>query len=215
LSIIPNNNQKSHPLLFARICGNWLKACQFGVRYISPFLVMKIIPLLNKSPQFTDDLMPHPDHCNIISKPPLPTMSPSTCTSLLPRIPKLSWLDIDAASSAPTSSYRLPISTTIDPSAIPTPPTTQLPPPPSIPPLLPSEPPCLLCALTHANPTFPMPSPLPQTQIILHFSPWLLGTSLRATYVMYPYRESHRTRALSSRECHLYMQYLYTTRKSM
>jgi hypothetical protein len=30
----------------------------------------------------------------------------------------------------------------------------------------------LLCALTHANLTFPMPSPLPQTQILLHFSPW-------------------------------------------
>ena len=43
----------------------------------------------------------------------------------------------------------------------------------------------------------------------------LLGTSLRDTYVMYPYHESHGTRALFSQECHLYMRYLYTTRKSM
>ena len=33
----------------------------------------------------------------------------------------------------------------------------------------------------------------------------MLGTSLRDTYKMYPYRESHGTRALSSQECHLYI----------
>jgi len=32
----------------------------------------------------------------------------------------------------------------------------------------------------------------------------LLGTSLRDTYVMYPYHESHGTRALSSQESQLY-----------
>jgi len=31
-----------------------------------------------------------------------------------------------------------------------------------------------------------------------------MGTSLRDTYKMYPYHESHETRALSSQECPLY-----------
>ena len=43
----------------------------------------------------------------------------------------------------------------------------------------------------------------------------LLGTSLKDTYEMYPYRESHGTRALSRQECHMYMYYLYTTRERM
>jgi hypothetical protein len=43
----------------------------------------------------------------------------------------------------------------------------------------------------------------------------LLGTSLKDTYEMYPYRESHGTRALSRQECHMYMHYLYTTRERM
>ena len=43
----------------------------------------------------------------------------------------------------------------------------------------------------------------------------LLGTSLRDAYEMYPYRESHKTRALSSQECLLYIQYLVTTRICM
>jgi hypothetical protein len=37
----------------------------------------------------------------------------------------------------------------------------------------------------------------------------LLGTSLKDTYEMYPYRESHGTRELSRQECHIYMHYLY------
>jgi hypothetical protein len=41
----------------------------------------------------------------------------------------------------------------------------------------------------------------------------VLGTSLRAKYKTYPYREFHGTRALSSQECHLYTRYLYTARK--
>ena len=36
----------------------------------------------------------------------------------------------------------------------------------------------------------------------------LLGTSLRDTYEMYPYHESHETRALSSQECLMYIRYL-------
>ena len=43
----------------------------------------------------------------------------------------------------------------------------------------------------------------------------VLGTSLRVTYEMYPYRESHATRALSSQECQLYIRYLVTTRICM
>jgi hypothetical protein len=43
----------------------------------------------------------------------------------------------------------------------------------------------------------------------------MLGTSLKDTYEMYPYRESHGTRALSSQECHLYTRYLDTMRKRM
>jgi hypothetical protein len=39
----------------------------------------------------------------------------------------------------------------------------------------------------------------------------LLGTSLRDTYVMYPYHESHENRALGSPECRL-IQYLITMR---
>jgi hypothetical protein len=44
---------------------------------------------------------------------------------------------------------------------------------------------------------------------------FLLGTSLRDTYVMYPYQESPKTRALSSQECPLYIRYLVTTRICM
>jgi hypothetical protein len=43
----------------------------------------------------------------------------------------------------------------------------------------------------------------------------LLGTSLRDTYVMYPYQESPETRALSSQECPLYIRYLVNTRICM
>ena len=43
----------------------------------------------------------------------------------------------------------------------------------------------------------------------------VLGSSLKDTYKMYPYRKSHGTRALSSQECHLYTRYLVTTRKRM
>ncbi len=43
----------------------------------------------------------------------------------------------------------------------------------------------------------------------------MLGTSLGDTYEMHTYRKSHGTRALSSQECHLYIRYLYTTRKRM
>jgi hypothetical protein len=43
----------------------------------------------------------------------------------------------------------------------------------------------------------------------------MLGTSLRDTYLMYPYQESPKTRALSSQECPLYILYLVTTRICM
>jgi hypothetical protein len=43
----------------------------------------------------------------------------------------------------------------------------------------------------------------------------MLGTSLRDTYVMYPYQESPKTRALSSQECPLYIWYLVTMRICM
>jgi hypothetical protein len=59
------------------------------------------------------------------------------------------------------------------------------------------------------------PSVLPRATSDQALWKGVLGTSLRATYVMYPYRESHGTRALSSQECQLYMHYLYTTRKRM
>jgi hypothetical protein len=36
----------------------------------------------------------------------------------------------------------------------------------------------------------------------------MLGTSLRGTYIMYPYCKSHETRALSSQEC---LMYIYDT----
>ena len=43
----------------------------------------------------------------------------------------------------------------------------------------------------------------------------MLRTSLRDTYKMYPYHESHETRALLSQECLLYIRYLVTTRICM
>jgi hypothetical protein len=43
----------------------------------------------------------------------------------------------------------------------------------------------------------------------------MLGTSPRGTYVMYPYHKSHKTRALSSQECPMYIRYLITTRIHM
>jgi hypothetical protein len=39
----------------------------------------------------------------------------------------------------------------------------------------------------------------------------VLGTSLRGTYVMYPYHEFHKDRALGSPECYQ-IRYLITTR---
>ena len=100
--------------------------------------------------------------------------STSTMTSSLPyqTLSSTTLAGQGAASRATTSSYRLQISTTTNQNALPTPPTTQLPHPRSTPPPLPSGPLCLPCALTHTNLTFPIPSPLPQTQILLHFSPW-------------------------------------------
>ncbi len=110
--------------------------------------------------------------------------STNTMTSSLPyqTLSSTTLAGQGAASRTTTSSYRLPISSTTNPNALPTPPTTQLPHPRSTPPLLPSGPPCLLCALTHTNLTFPMSSPLPQKQILLHFSPmvyqWCMESKL-------------------------------------
>jgi hypothetical protein len=55
------------------------------------------------------------------------------------------------------------------------------------------------------------------TQQSMMVNPLLLDVgNLPEGYIRsYSYRKSHGTRALSSQECHLYMQYLYTTRKRM
>jgi len=42
-----------------------------------------------------------------------------------------------------------------------------------------------------------------------------VGNLPEGCYEMYPYRESHETRALSSQECRLYIQYLVTVRICM
>jgi hypothetical protein len=64
----------------------------------------------------------------------------------------------------------------------------------------------------HIHTFFPLCSIILKISLTDVFAGGLLGTSLRGTYVMYPYRESHKARALSSQECPKYIRYLITTR---